>query len=82
MEISGLCGRLLCCLAYEDEFYRTEREMMPKPGQSVITPAGPGIVVGLDILRRAVSVSLEEGSIQTFPVDRLQWGTNGAPLSA
>ena len=73
MEISGLCGRLLCCLSYEHEFYQAENERMPKPGQQVSTPSGPGRVVGLNILKGTVSVSLEEGTVATFPKADLEW---------
>ncbi len=46
-KISGVCGRLMCCLGYEHEQYQKTRKQMPKTGKEVITPLGRGIVVDL-----------------------------------
>ena len=47
VEITGMCGRLRCCLVYEDEQYRAECKMMPRRKKHVRTPHGEGIVVDL-----------------------------------
>lgn len=60
-KISGLCGRLMCCLGYE---YRTYKEMsrgLPKEGQKIKTKAGSGRVLSVDILQRTAMIELEEG---------------------
>jgi cell fate regulator YaaT (PSP1 superfamily) len=59
MKISGVCGRLLCCLLYENEQYRDMKAKMPKEGQLVSTPTGPAKVVGTNPLKATVLVELE-----------------------
>ena len=57
-KISGLCGRLLCCLGYENEHYAETNKLMPKVGSMVETPNGVGKVVYNDLLKRIVQVKL------------------------
>jgi cell fate regulator YaaT (PSP1 superfamily) len=59
-KISGLCGRLMCCLRYEFEAYKDFRGRAPKVGATVQTPLGPGKVVDLDIPLELVTVKVEE----------------------
>jgi cell fate regulator YaaT (PSP1 superfamily) len=61
MKISGICGRLLCCLGYEFEQYRIMREKMPKEGQRIKTAMGVANVVGGNPLEGTVLVELESG---------------------
>ena len=63
MEISGLCGRLLCCLAYENSHYVEARARLPKMGESVTTKDGPGKVVGVNTLKETVHVQLESEAV-------------------
>lgn len=70
-EISGVCGRLLCCLAYEADVYEEARKQLPKVGAAVMTPAGEGRVRRVQPLRDLVTVRLEDGAIQEFPVAEL-----------
>ena len=58
-KISGLCGRLLCCLSYEEEGYKEMRKTLPKIGQRCSTPTGEGKVIGINILRRQVTLFVE-----------------------
>ena len=58
-KISGLCGRLLCCLSYEEEGYKEMRKTLPKLGQRCSTPTGEGKVIGINILRRQVTLVVE-----------------------
>jgi cell fate regulator YaaT (PSP1 superfamily) len=60
-EITGMCGRLRCCLLYEYEQYVEARKTLPKIRKKVITPLGPGKVVDLIPLRQIVVVILEDG---------------------
>lgn len=62
-KISGLCGRLLCCLRYECEAYKELQRAMPKEGTIVNTAHGEGRVTDLNILKQSVSVELENGRI-------------------
>ena len=72
-KISGICGRLMCCLKYEQEAYECARKILPKIGAEVDTPEGKGDVVGINLLRERVKVRMEllEGNIRVvkdFPV--------------
>lgn len=57
-KISGLCGRLMCCLAYENKTYEEILKKMPKINSEVVSPKGKGIVVYNDILRERVSIKI------------------------
>ena len=65
-KLSGLCGRLRCCLQYEQSTYQQERKTLPKVGKRVGTPQGQGRVHDLNILRRLVTVALDAGGIAEF----------------
>lgn len=58
-KISGLCGRLRCCLAYENETYRQLQANLPKKGQTVLSNAGPGRLVGANVIKQTVFLELE-----------------------
>ncbi|MDD5557473.1 MAG: stage 0 sporulation family protein [bacterium] len=62
-KISGLCGRLLCCLRYEYETYRELQRTMPREGTMVATPSGEGRVTDVCLLRQSVTVELENGRV-------------------
>ena len=57
-KISGLCGRLMCCLRYENEAYKDFKSRAPKAGATVQTPDGPAKVDSLDVPREYVKVRL------------------------
>jgi cell fate regulator YaaT (PSP1 superfamily) len=67
-KVSGQCGRLKCCLVYEQAMYQEMRKGLPKLGKRVTTPAGEGRVAEVDVLRRRVRVAFE-GDFQTFPAE-------------
>lgn len=79
-KISGLCGRLMCCLEYENDYYAEVYKKMPKIGGTVETPEGAGVVVSNDMLKliSKVKISKEDGSevYKDFPVDRLEFKKN------
>jgi len=60
-KISGLCGRLMCCLAFEYEAYLEMKKGMPKCGKVIDTPEGKGKVVRHNIPKEEVIVVLEDG---------------------
>ena len=73
-KISGVCGRLMCCLKYEQEHYETIRKKMPKIGREVITPDGTGPVTDLNILKETVFVRLTNGDtseIKEYPLEAI-----------
>ena len=57
-KINGVCGRLLCCLKYEDENYKECRKCMPKIGEKIITEKGEGKVINIDILKKKYEVDV------------------------
>lgn len=68
-KISGTCGRLMCCLKYEQDAYEDLIRSSPKPESFVDTPEGRGTVVELDLLRQRVKVRMEENpeTVSVFP---------------
>jgi cell fate regulator YaaT (PSP1 superfamily) len=74
-KVSGVCGRLLCCLSYENEQYRQMKAVMPKLGQKTETPRGAGTVVSLQLLKGLVTVLLDsDNTEETFPARELGFG--------
>lgn len=75
-KISGLCGRLMCCLSYENEYYASAYKKMPKLGSTVSTPEGQGFVISVNMLTMKVRVKIEkDGSLfyRDFLVDDLHF---------
>ncbi len=74
-KISGLCGRLMCCLAYENKNYEESLKKLPKINSEVMSPKGKGIVVYNDVLRERVSVKVKANddsfTIYDFALDEL-----------
>jgi len=63
-KISGICGRLMCCLFYEYKNYKELAKGLPKEGQSIDTPQGKGKIISVNILKRLAYVELEDGRIE------------------
>jgi cell fate regulator YaaT (PSP1 superfamily) len=74
MEISGLCGRLFCCLRYENELYAEVKRKLPRVGKKVNTPYGRGKVTGINILKETVSVELESEATVELPAKDVKNG--------
>lgn len=72
-KISGICGRLMCCLRYEADHYECTRKRCPSPGDQVLTPHGEGKVLSLNVLKETVMVGLHEtGAREEVPVSELK----------
>ena len=65
-KISGNCGRLMCCLKYEQEVYEDKLKKMPNIGAIVKTPDGQGEVDGIEPLKEVVKVKIKDGEIYKF----------------
>ena len=65
-KISGNCGRLMCCLRYEQEVYSEKIKKLPKIGAIVKTDDGEGKVIGLETLKEQVKVAVDKEDIQTI----------------
>ncbi|MDD4569762.1 MAG: stage 0 sporulation family protein [Tepidanaerobacteraceae bacterium] len=72
VKISGLCGRLMCCLKYESKSYEEGSEKYPNVGDKVITPAGEGTVVAIYKPKETVRVQINDSKdVQEFPVEEV-----------
>ena len=68
-KISGSCGRLMCCLRYEQEAYEELTKNVPKQGAFVETPSGYGVVTQVNLLRQMVKVKLDgdgDDTVKTY----------------
>ena len=65
-KINGICGRLLCCLAYENDTYSELKKDLPKLGSVIETPLGTGKVSSVNVLKKTYSVDLKEKGIVEF----------------
>ncbi len=72
MKISGLCGRLLCCLGYEFDQYREMKMKMPREGEKLMLAQGEGVVVGTRPLENKVIVELASGIRVEADLDELK----------
>lgn len=75
-KISGLCGRLMCCLQYENEYYSETYKLMPKINSEIKTPDGKAIVMSNDMLKKVVTakITLHDGSVEIkqYPLDKIK----------
>ena len=69
-KISGLCGRLMCCLSFEHKNYKECSRGLPRMGQRIKTKEGPGKVVDVNYLKRTAVVELEDGRQQKITYGR------------
>jgi cell fate regulator YaaT (PSP1 superfamily) len=85
-QISGGCGRLLCCLKYEHEFYVAARKRFPKEGKTIVTAVGSERVIAVDIFRERVYLRSESHGPRVIPLLELreevgQLGESFAPTA-
>ncbi|MCP4669114.1 MAG: stage 0 sporulation family protein [Deltaproteobacteria bacterium] len=74
-KISGMCGRLMCCLNYEYQYYEKKKKAFPKIGKQVMTKQGEGKVIRQNVLKETLSVLLESGGeIEISPRDIVRDG--------
>ena len=77
-KISGTCGRLMCCLKYENAYYTETYKLMPKVGSKVKTPDGEGTVESNDLIKQTarVKVMLKDGSfdVRTYALEDMKIG--------
>jgi cell fate regulator YaaT (PSP1 superfamily) len=71
LKISGRCGRLMCCLRYEDETYEQLRKNLPHRKSRVGTPEGDGMVLDSQILTQLSKIRLDDGTIVAVPIEEL-----------
>jgi cell fate regulator YaaT (PSP1 superfamily) len=71
-KISGLCGRLLCCLAYESDTYSELNKDLPKCGSRVMTAHGEGKVVKLNVISQTLLIETEDNRLITIKANELK----------
>ena len=75
-EITGMCGRLRCCLFYEYDHYLEARKELPREKRRIQTPMGEGKVVSVSPLVRKILVDLGEAGMKEFSIEELQEDTH------
>ena len=71
-KISGVCGRLMCCLRFEMNAYEEVKDEALSPGEQVITPDGEGRVEAVDLQKKIVQVKLaDSGYSRRFPLEEV-----------
>jgi cell fate regulator YaaT (PSP1 superfamily) len=81
-QISGGCGRLLCCLRYEHEFYVASRKRFPKQGRALRTARGSETVDAIDIFSERVLLKAEDGSTRVLTLVELKQEVAGPDRAA
>jgi cell fate regulator YaaT (PSP1 superfamily) len=76
-QISGACGRLMCCLRYEHEFYVQSRRRFPKEGRILVTAIGEEKVISCDIFNDRVTLRSAEGDTRVVPLAELREQVGG-----
>ncbi|AQS57822.1 PSP1 domain-containing protein [Desulforamulus ferrireducens] len=72
-KISGICGRLMCCLKYENDVYEEAKAGYPELGTQVVAPEGEGKIVSINIFKKTVGVELQESkAIREYPLSELK----------
>ena len=65
-KISGQCGRLMCCLKYEQDTYEQTLKRVPRVGKDIVTPDGVGVIVEINAIREKVKVRIRTGEDDSF----------------
>ena len=73
-KISGRCGRLKCCLRFEQDVYDEFQQQLPQPGARIVTDKGPARVLGQEVLARKLMVEFEDGRRVVIGLDEVLSG--------
>ena len=74
-KISGLCGRLMCCLKYEQDYYSQTLKKLPKVGKDIVTPDGVGVLAEINAIRERVKVRIkidEDFDVREYAIDEVR----------
>jgi cell fate regulator YaaT (PSP1 superfamily) len=77
-KISGICGRLMCCLTYEYSMYQEIRKSLPKVGKRLQAPEGEGKIVRYNVIRETVTLEMEDRREVEYSLAELGIGEAGA----
>ncbi len=82
-KISGICGRLMCCLSYESDYYSEAYKKMPKVGSEVGTPDGKAIVVNVNMLKMQVKTKMDDKNggwiYKDYDLDQIRFKKSNQP---
>jgi cell fate regulator YaaT (PSP1 superfamily) len=81
-QISGACGRLMCCLRFEHEFYVETRRRFPKEGRIVTTMVGEEKILAVDLFRETVTLRTAEGAPRSISLESFNAEVEGRPVPA
>lgn len=70
-KLSGLCGRLMCCISYENDVYRAVKKELPEIGTIVLTPEGRAKITAIDCIREKVTVDFGDKSFKVFTAKQI-----------
>jgi cell fate regulator YaaT (PSP1 superfamily) len=70
-KLSGLCGRLMCCISYENDVYRAIKKELPEIGTTVLTPEGRAKITAIDCIREKVTVDFGDKSFKVFAAKQI-----------
>ena len=74
-KISGLCGRLMCCLKYEQDYYSQTLKKLPKVGKDIVTPDGVGVLAEINAIRERVKVRIkidDDFDVREYAIDEVR----------
>ena len=74
-KISGLCGRLMCCLKYEQDYYSQTHKKLPKVGKDIVTPDGVGVLSEINAIRECVKVRIKADDsfdVREYPISEVR----------
>ena len=72
-KTTGRCGRLMCCLSFEDDFYREAKEKFPDVGSDIETAEGVGSVASIDVFSDTIKVKFpEKHALLTYTLDEVK----------
>ncbi|CAN0519129.1 unnamed protein product, partial [Laminaria digitata] len=70
-KVSGMCGRLMCCLVYEQALYKKKRRKLPRPGTEVFTEMGEAVITSVDVINSRVTVELADTNRKIIPLSQV-----------
>ncbi|MDR2437304.1 MAG: stage 0 sporulation protein [Endomicrobium sp.] len=72
IKLSGLCGRLMCCIAYENDAYKDIKKDLPELGSTIVTPEGTAKLVAIDCIRERVTVDFGSKVFKFFTIEQIK----------
>ncbi|MDR3256607.1 MAG: stage 0 sporulation protein [Endomicrobium sp.] len=71
-KLSGLCGRLMCCISYENDTYRSVKKDFPEIGTIILTPEGKARLAAIDCIREMVTVDFGDKAFKIFTIQQIK----------